>query len=618
MFKGYVPTKGKRPTEKIRGRSDFYSLEDVSKLNEYGGVLSDDLIMIDIDDSEASDLLFKIVQELKLQCNVEQTTRGKHFYFKNGDIIKNCIGKPTAIGILADIKLGSKNAVVPLKLNGKIRKFLLEVEELDKLPKWLNIVKSTPDFNNLEEGDGRNQILFNYILTLQAEGFGKLEIKETLNIINNFILKEPIDSKELEVIMRDEAFQKPTFFHKAQLLHDKFAAYLKNENNVIKINSILHIYADGVYKANSNDIEKAMINYIPTLTKSKRAEVLSYLELIADDKALSSSDYILVNNGLYNLVNDELIEFNTNYIAKNKIPVSYNPSAYSEVADLTLNKIACDDVQLRALLEEMIGYTLLRRNELGKCFILTGSGSNGKSTLLDVIKKLLGSENCSSISLEEISQRFKTAELYGKLANIADDISNKYLEDNATFKKLVTGETVNAERKGKDPFDFNNYSKLLFSANDIPRINDTSNGLMRRLIIVPFKAKFSKKDKTYDPFVKDKLMTNEALEYLLEIGIQGLKRVLKNRGFTEVESVAAEITEYEKINNPVIAFLDDAKVENEATKDVYLQYGVYCIDNRLKPLSNIQFSREICKHGFKTKQIRIDAKKTYIFMKVES
>ena len=283
--------------------------------------------------------------------------------------------------------------------------------------------------------------------------------------------------------------------------------------------------------------------------------------------------------------------------------------------DKTLNKICCNDKQLRLLIEEMIGYCLFRRNELGKCFILTGHGSNGKSTLLDVIKRLLGEDNISSVSLEDLNDRFKTFQLEGKLANIGDDISNKYIDNNSTFKKLVTGETVNVERKGKDPFDFNNYSKLIFSCNDMPRINDLSDGLKRRIILIPFNARFSKSDANFDPFIRDKLMKPEALEYLLNLALAGLERILYNRAFTIPESVSNAWTEYEKTNNPVLGFVEDAKIENELTSDVYLQYQTYCADSGLKHLSKAVFTRELSKLGYKTKQIRVDGKRPYIFIK---
>lgn len=626
IFKGYIPTKGKRPTESIKGRTSFYPLDEVKHLQSYGGVLKDNVIMIDSDDGEESEILHRIVQDLKINCNILKTTRGKHFYFKNTDIKSNKICNQCPLSLTLDYKLGSKNTVVPLKINGTERKWLQETDTIDPLPIWLiPIGKNIIDFKELGEGDGRNQTLFNYILKLQSEGLSKDEIRETITIINKHILEDPLPERELETILRDEAFQKPVFFQGKQLLHDKFAEYLKNEENIIQINRILHIYNKGVYTFDQVEIEKAMIKHIPGLTRNKRNEVLAYLELVTEEKELSDTNYIVLENGLYSIHTGELIEHDSNYIVKNKIPVRYNPGAYHSVMDKTLNKIACNDINLRQLLEEMIGYTLLRRNELGKCFILVGQGSNGKSTLLDIIKHFLGDDNISSISLEELGQRFKTAELYGKLANIGDDISSRYMEDNAIFKKLVTGETVNVERKGKDPFDFNNYSKLIFSANEMPRINDTSDGLMRRLVIVPFNAKFSKNDPDFDPFIKDKLLTDEAMEYLLNISIEGLKRVIKNNGFTEVDSVATEVKEYEKRNNPVVAFLEENKIDGVPTDEVYLSYSSWCYEDGLKPLSKRKFSNEVCKQGYMSTQIRIpkeelqpgQKERPYVYLKEE-
>ena len=615
MFKGYIPLKGKRPTEKVKDRKEFYELHKVEHLQEYGGILEDDYIMIDVDDVDQANILNKIITDLDIKCNKLKTSRGMHFYFKNTSVSTNAIQKSSAIGLIVDVKLGCKNAVVPLKLNGKIRDFN-KVNEVDALPKWLTVIPLGVDFNNLSEGDGRNQTFFNYILKLQTNGFTKDEIKETIQIINKYVLKDPLSKDELDIILRDDAFNKPNFYNGKTLMHDKFAEFLKNEENIIKIDGILHIYNDGIYTSNINEIEKSMIKYIPILTKSKRSEVIAYLELISPNKLLSPPTHVVVKNGLLNITTMEIEEFTPNYISKNKIPVAFNPAAYHEDMDKTLDKISCKDKYLRYLLEEMVGYCLLRRNELGKSFILTGQGSNGKSTILDVMKALIGPDNISSVSLNELGQRFKTAELYGRMANVGDDISNGYIEDNSLFKKLVTGETVNVERKGKDPFDFNNYSKLIFSANEIPRINDTSDGLMRRLVIVPFNAKFSKEDPDFDPFIKDKLLSNESLEYLLNRAFMGLLRVLSNRSFTSVDTVEEEIREYEKVNNPVINFLEEFKVENESNNQVYLKYATWCLDSGLKKLSKIQFGREICKYGYESRQKKIDGKVVRVFTKV--
>jgi len=169
------------------------------------------------------------------------------------------------------------------------------------------------------------------------------------------------------------------------------------------------------------------------------------------------------------------------------------------------------------------------------------------------------------------------------------------MPDNAKLKKLVTGETLLVERKGKDPFEIKNFGKLIFSANEIPRVNDTSVGLSRRLIIVPFGARFSSTDKDYDPFIKDKLMTTDSLEYLLLLGIKGLTRVLKGYEFTQVESVKKELAEYERINNPILTFIEE----------IYNKYVIWCHNSGMKPVNKTKFTREVLERGYGTKQIRV-------------
>ena len=620
LFKGYIPNggkDGKRPTEDYKNRITFYTLEEVKPLKSYGGVLKDDIIQIDIDDFEQSEIVFKIIEDLNINCHVLKTTRGKHFYFKNTDVDKRKQGWSTPIGVKIDVGLGNQNAVIPLKINDEMREWLLTDDEIDPLPSFLYPVSRTShvDFSKLEEGDGRNSILFPYILVLQQAGLTKEEIRESIHILNKYIIKEPVTDSELDTILRDEAFKKECFYIKNKLQYEKLARYLISDEYVIKINNSLHIYADGVYNNDLRSIEKTLLRYINNSKSAERTEVIKYLDILAENKFQTTPKTIAVANGLLDIESKHLTVFDPKIIIKNKIAVNYNPSSYNEDMDKTLNKICCNDKQLRLLIEEMIGYCLFRRNELGKCFILTGHGSNGKSTLLDVIKRLLGEDNISSVSLEDLNDRFKTFQLEGKLANIGDDISNKYIDNNSTFKKLVTGETVNVERKGKDPFDFNNYSKLIFSCNDMPRINDLSDGLKRRIILIPFNARFSKSDANFDPFIIDKLMKPEALEYLLNLALAGLERILYNRAFTIPESVSNAWTEYEKTNNPVLGFVEDAKIENELTSDVYLQYQTYCADSGLKHLSKAVFTRELSKLGYKTKQIRINGKRPYIFIK---
>ncbi|MBM7869318.1 putative DNA primase/helicase [Clostridium pascui] len=621
MWKGYIPTggkDGKTPTEDYKNRTEFYSLKDVETLQGYGGVLQDDLIQIDVDDGSQADALYEIIKDMNVNTSVLQTSRGKHFYFINTNIDKRKQGYYTALGSKIDVGLGVQNAVVPLKIKGRKRKLLQTTDTPDILPIWLRpLTKREINFSSMSEGDGRNQALFNYILILQSNGFTKEEIRETIRIINKYILQEPLDEREIETILRDEAFMKESFYIKSKLQYEKLATYLRDNEKIIKINDELHMYKDGYYSSDMKEIEKVMLKYINNSTNSIRTEVIRYLELICQNTKMSNPKYIALSNGIFDLESKKLLEFSSTYIIKNKIPWSYNPNAYNETMDKTLDKICCNDKNLRLLTEEMIGYTLFRRNELGKAFILTGQGANGKSTLLEVLNELLGEDNIASVSLEELNHRFKTFQLEGKLANIGDDISNKYIEDNSTFKKLVTGEKVNVERKGRDPFDFKNYSKLIFSANELPRINDLSGGLKRRLIFIPFNATFSKRDKDYDPFILDKLTSPEAIEYLLKLALNGLNRTLNNHSFTYAKVCDDVWEEYEAINNPVVAFLEDNDIENEPVNEVYLRYSSWCSENGLKSVSKPVFGREVKKQGYNSDTvIRVNGKQKRVYKKI--
>ena len=631
LFKGYVPTKDKQCLMPFKNKSseELRTYNEVKNLPEFAGIIDENVILIDVDDYEQSEILMNIIEDLGCNCRVYETTRGKHFFFMNLDsvgnfIVDKCgIHKTLACGIIADIKVGCKNSYSILKYKNEERFILYDIEDnedYDTLPKWLLPIPTKTRFFEMETGDGRNQALFNYILTLQSNDFSIEEARETLRLINQYVLSDPLDEQELETLSRDEAFKKPVFFRKNTFLFDKFAHYLKSNNHIIKLNGQLHIYKDGIYIDATSEIEAEMIKHISNLNRSKRAEVLSYMDIIVrENQKPSSANYIAFKNGIYNLETDELEDFTPDIIITNKINYDYDPDVYSELADKTLNKLACNDEHVRMLLEECIGYCFYRRNELRKSFILTGEKENGKSTFLAMIENLLGKENTASLDLKELGDRFKTAELVNKLANIGDDIGDEFIPNPAVFKKLSSGNPISVERKGHDPFDFSNYAKLLFSANNIPRIKDKSGAVISRLVIIPFDARFSPEDPDFDPYIKYKLIQEEPMQYLINIGLEGLKRVLKNRKFTTSEKVEHALEEYEENNNPILLFFkEDVKIENEPTKAVYQRYNEFCLSNSFTPLSNIEFSKQVKKYlDFDIINKTIKGKKYRIFVKKE-
>lgn len=624
LFSGYVKLNGKRCAQKLKD-AEYLTLDQAKGLDGYGGVLAADTILVDVDDEAQSEQLMDIVEAEQVACMVVQTTRGKHFYFKGYPRGTKCrTHARLAIGIDADIKVGSKACYGALKVDGVEREVIYDIhddEDYCELPCWLRPVPYAPEFMDMGEGDGRNQALFNYILTLQSEGFSHDEARETLSVINRFMFEKPMSQQELEVVYRDDAFAEDVFYNKGTFLFDKFAEYLRNEHRIIKIGRQLHVYRDGVYVSGNLLIENAMIKHLPMLSKAKRTEVLNYLDVLIQDEApAADADYIAFANGVYDLKTGELKPFSSELVITNKIPWEYDPTVWSELADRTLHKFACGDDGIYALLEEVIGYMFYRRNELRKSFILLGDKANGKSTYLDMLKTLLGDGNASALDLSELGERFKTAELFGKLANIGDDIGDEFIANPAIFKKLVSGDRVNAERKGQDPFDFSSYAKLLFSANSMPRIRDKTGAVLDRIVLVPFKATFTKEDPDFDPYIKYKLHDSQVMSHLINIGLKGLERVLANRSFTMPEAVEVELEAYAVANNPILDFFHETPVDevvNESTASVYDDYVSYAIRNNMKPLGQNEFTRQANKYyGITSKTVRVNRKRVRLFVEV--
>ena len=149
-------------------------------------------------------------------------------------------------------------------------------------------------------------------------------------------------------------------------------------------------------------------------------------------------------------------------------------------------------------------------------------------------------------------------------------------------------------------------------------MKDRTGAVQRRLIIIPFNAKFSKDDADYRPYIKYELREEESIQYLINIGLKGLKRILENRQFTKSSKVEKELAEYEETNNPVIGFARSKGLENilgNATDEVYLSYQEYCIKEGLQPLSNREFGKVLCSiFEIESKSQRIDGEVRRIYV----
>ena len=627
---------GKRCVDRHKGISNVRTWENASQFDCFGGVLQEGFIDISFDDKDMSEQFLNMAEQMqwKCLCLMNPANGHLHTYWKDSKhrITKFTKDLTLAVGLVADIHGGE--TYIPLRVNG-VDRFppeydILPGEEYQEVPDELIPVNTNIKLWQSKEGDGRNSDLYGYILILQSQ----MQLSDDRiramyrECINPFILGDKLSDNELDVILRDESFEKqilPSFWSGASFLHDRFAEYLKDTCDVVLINDQLHIYKDGIYVSARRDIESQMIRLVPKLKKTQRRETMDYLELIADPIRPADARYMAFKNGIYDIVTDTLLPFTPDIVITNKIPWDYVPGAYNETADKALNRTACNDQRIRDVLEECIGACMYRSALLagGKAFILTGEKANGKSTFLDMIKAMLGEDNIAALDLKEIGDRFSTQMIFGKLANIGDDISDDFLQGSqvATFKKVVTGNRIKAERKGVDPFDFNPYCKMLFSANDIPRMKDKTGAVMRRLVIVPFNARFTKNDPDFDEFIIFRLTEQPAMEYLIQCGLKGLKRVLKNHEFTSSEKIEKQLEEYELENNPIKGFIaetDEEEIIHQSTADVYRRYQVYCQETATTPMSKQVFSKQMNRFmKLKVVQRKVQGKNLKIFERNE-
>ncbi|MDK0709457.1 phage/plasmid primase, P4 family [Clostridium perfringens] len=301
-----------------------------------------------------------------------------------------------------------------------------------------------------------------------------------------------------------------------------------------------------------------------------------------------------VRNGLLDIRDMSFKEHTPSYLSTVQLNVEYNPQVDCPQFKKFLNEVL--DCKLIPLVQEIVGYLLTTNTASQKAFVFWGPARTGKSTLLWVVEYLLlGKKNVSNIPWQEIGDKFKTAELLGKLANVFSDLPSKSIDDTGIFK-VVTGEDyLMAEKKNKNPFKFKPFARLVFSCNELPRnYVDRTEGFYRRLIIVPFSRQIEKSK--IDKALKYKFQREK--EGILNWALEGLKRLYENNfEFSENELTDGVKKEYKRENNNVISFVEECceldGLFSCSRIEIYEAYKEFCVEAGLKTLSQIKFNKEL-------------------------
>ncbi len=380
------------------------------------------------------------------------------------------------------------------------------------------------------------------------------------------------------------------------------AQSMEETENVFYAAEQHYAYGNGVYGQMSEMeaqhlCQNKMIVRETKMNQITDAEKQWRLRIRKDIKDLNANPFIInLRNGLYNVLEDTLTEHTPEYYSTVQLSVAYKPEADCPLFKKFLLESMDGDQEQVALLQEMLGYFLIPVNAAQKCFVIVGAAGAGKSVLLRVLNELLlGKENVSNVSWQSLNERFKTAELFGKLANIFADLPTKNIDDNGIFKALVGEDFLTVEKKNKNPFSFQSTARLLFSCNSIPKnYGDRSEGFYRRLIIIRFAHTVPKAKR--DPNLLEKFRSEA--DGIFMFALEGLKRLMNNNyRFSETKVNELELQQYREESDSVLSFLKeccevDVKYQAGST-ELYNAYKAYCEECGLKPFAQKTFVNNV-------------------------
>jgi len=383
---------------------------------------------------------------------------------------------------------------------------------------------------------------------------------------------------------------------------------IRNIRHIVtmKDNREIYIYNEkGFYESNGEETLRAIIKAIlRTMYREKHAQAV--INDITASTQIDRKDFhhppnlIAVKNGLIDLSTPEpyqLLKHGPKYYVTSLLPVEYKPNAKCPNFDKFLSEIL-PSVNNRIKIQEGFGNCLTNTRDYMIIYMLYGEGYNGKSTLLNVLIKILGERNVSNVSLYDLAYgTWYTADLFGKLANVYADIGLKELKLTGTIKILTGNDVAKGERKYQKHFNFKNSAKPFFSTNTIPYVYDNTDAFHRRWRTIKFTQKFPLGAPQTDPQMLSKLTTPEELSGILNWILEGLKRLLKNKTFSLLKPVEERREEWHILSNPLSAFIHDCVkfgVDEYVTKEEFYQaYRKYCIERSLPIMTKKKVGRRL-------------------------
>lgn len=392
------------------------------------------------------------------------------------------------------------------------------------------------------------------------------------------------------------------------ILDDKIAEYITQEQlDMFVLNGQAYLYRNGYYKLDEDGkILKAHIKALiwPDLVTISR--INRVYNLIMSDYRLSKKNedvnrypvhWINFRNGMYDVIKQEMHQHDPKYLAINQIPHEYDPDAeyQGSVADQFIRGIIPDD-QDREMLLAYAGYCMTLDTSLQKLLVLLGLPGAGKSTLINLITDMVGYENVSCITIQDLGERFMPTELLGKLLNACAELPKKALEQTDAIKRITGEDPVKGEYKGGKVFKFRSYAKLLFSANEMPvTLDEKSGAFFRRMLVIETRKRGA--------YIQN---LGKGLKYsmpgFINACVAALSRLYLSGKEIDSQNSKESVHELFRESDSVMAFLDDCMEKVPGMKVdrtlLYEKYRAYCWNNNMRELSSKGFFANLRSKGY--------------------
>lgn len=570
-------------------------------------------IVVDIDEGKAEAL--KVIKALGLKTLMAKTPKGLHLYFKCDKEYPQKVGMVLPCGLKCDFRCANKGYVIlPWGTEGRSFNKCHQIAELP--PEWTPMVNRKETLLGLKDGDGRNATLFAHLMAYKNRGADDDQIESIAHVINQYIFDEPMADKELErIIENTKNYEAAKQFDNPYLLYNgkgvpngvnyrAICDAFVNRGDIFVLGGECYQYKEGVYSEASSFVRNAIKDMIVVDNLITQTRIMEAYRLITDDTRLQKTalelnrDKNLINfqNGVWDIERKVLIPHDSKYLQTLQIPHAvgeYIPFKETKLFDFfQKTKLPKEDIKM---LLKYMAYCLTLDYGLKTFMILCGQSNTGKSVLIRFFETLVGKQNVSSLSMHELNMRFYPAQLYNRLLNSCADNSSLPLSSIENLKKITGGDQIMHERKGKEPFFFVPFCKLIFSFNQLPlQLEEKSNAFYKRMRILFMNKELFLNNEYVNDLCSEESVS-QIIPYLLHLlPLKEIPRTSMSDRYVEAlrqdsDSIHAFVSNHCELGN-------DSMVEKNALYEAYCRF---CIDTGRESHKKHAFARNMRARGFK-------------------